>query len=82
MYEKIAKVYYQWGQRYWCFADNMVADVYDECGSTITHNPITARGFCDMSLDDLITMCLDRRDLVLYVGDKADELLYELCTRL
>ena len=82
MYEKIAKVYYQWGIRYWCFTDDLVADVYDECGSTVTRNEITARGFDDMTIDELIMACTDRHDLVLYIGDKANDLLYELCTRL
>lgn len=82
MHEKIAKVNYKWGIRYWCFDDGLVTDAYDQCGDTVTRNPILAKGFSNMTIDELLTACIDKYNVTIYIGDKADDLLYELCTKL
>lgn len=82
MHEQIAKVEYKWGTRYWCFDDGLVVDAYDECGSTVTRNKMLAKGFDDMTLDELISACTNQYNVTIYTGDKADDLLYEICTRL
>lgn len=82
MHEKIAKVDYGWGTRYWCFDDGLVVDAYDQCGDAVTRNPMLAKGFDDMTIDELLTACIDKHNVTIYIGDKADNLLYELCTKL
>ena len=82
MHEKIAKVDYEWGTRYLCFDDGLVVDAYDQCGDTVTRNPILAKGLSDMTLDELIIFCMNKHNVTIYIGDKADDLLYELCTKL
>ena len=82
MYEQIAKVEYKWGTRYWCFDDGLVVDAYDEVNGNIVRNKQQALIFDDMTFDELMSACLNKYNLVLYIGDKADDLFYELCTRL
>ncbi len=77
----IVKVYYKWGIRYWCFDDGLVVDAYDECNGIVTRNKILAKGFDDMTYEELVCACMDKYNIVVYVDDKADELLYQLCIK-
>ena len=82
MYEQIAKVNYKWGIRYWCFANDFVVDAYDECNGVITHNPMLAKGFDDMNLDELINACRNKYTLVLYPRGMVEKLFCQLCATL
>ena len=79
MYKQIAKVDYKWGIRYWCFGDEFVVDAYDKCGDVITHNPMLAKGFDDMNLDELLVACKDKYTVTLYPQGYINKLL---CTNL
>lgn len=61
----IVKVEYKWGNRYWCFDNGFVTDAYDECGGTITHNPMLAKGFDDMTLEELTKACTNKYNITI-----------------
>lgn len=82
MYTQIAKVNYKWGVRYWCFRGEFVVDAYDECGDVITRNPMLAKIFDDMDLDELLGACRDKYTVVLYPQLEAEQLLRKLRARL